>query len=109
MAPLWPHDRCPSAVVGSSPLPPRDGASLLLPVARVRDIIVWSGLGINGVQVVYDVGGEVVFGVKEMGSFGSYRQSKLTLDIEDGEVRASSHAERSSWAVHLHPCVAFFP
>lgn len=75
--------------MGGSPIPLSGGGGggPFLPVGRVREIIVWSGDSVNGVQVVYDVEGDTVRGPKRMGEHGLYRQSKLQLDVDGGEVR----------------------
>lgn len=58
-----------------------------LPAGLVREIVGWSGDNVNGVQVVYDVGGMTVRAPKHLGEHGLYRQSSLVLDVADGEVR----------------------
>lgn len=75
--------------MGGSPvtLPTGGGGGPFLPVGRVREIVGWSGDSVNGVQVVYDVEGDAVRGPKRMGDHGLYRQSRLVLDVEGGEVR----------------------
>lgn len=74
--------------MGGSPviLPGGGGGGPFLPVGRVREVVVWSGESVNGIQVVYDVEGDTVRGPKHMGDHGLYRQSKLVLDVEGGEV-----------------------
>ena len=79
--------RCPAFAMGGSPITLPDGGGPFLPVALVREIVVWSGDSVNGIQVVYDVQGDAVRGPKRMGDHGFYRQSKLLLDVEGGEVR----------------------
>lgn len=74
--------------MGGSPVTLPAGDGPFLPVARVREIVGWSGDSVNGVQVVYDVEGDVVRGPKRMGDHGLYRQSKLVLDVQGGEVKA---------------------
>lgn len=78
--------RCPAFVMGGCPITLPDGGGPFLPVGRVREIVVWSGESVNGIQVVYDVGGDTVRGPKRMGDHGLYRQSKLVLDVDGGEV-----------------------
>lgn len=72
--------------MGGSPAILPDGGGPFLPVGRAREIVVWSGESVNGIQVVYDVEGDTVRGPKRMGDHGLYRQSKLVLDVEGGEV-----------------------
>lgn len=72
--------------MGGSPTTLADGGGPFLPVGRVREIVVWSGESVNGIQVVYDVEGDTVRAPKRMGDHGLYRQSKLLLDVEGGEV-----------------------
>ena len=81
------YHRCPAFAMGGSPIPLSGGGGPFLPVGRVREIIAWSGDSVNGVQVLYDVDGDIVRGPKRMGEHGLYRQSKLRLDVEGGEVR----------------------
>lgn len=71
--------------MGGSPITLPDGG-LFLPIGRIREIVVWSGESVNGVQVIYDVEGDTVRGPKRMGDHGLYRQSKLLLDVASGEV-----------------------
>lgn len=71
--------------MGGSPVVLPDDTAFL-PAGRVREIIAWSGDAVNGVQVVYDVGGVAVRGPKHMGEHGLYRQSSIVLDVEGGEV-----------------------
>ncbi|CAM9150392.1 unnamed protein product [Scytosiphon promiscuus] len=80
---------CPAFVMGGSSATLPDAAAPLLPAGRVREIIGWSGDSVNGVQVVYDVEGDVVRGPKRVGDHGLYRQSKIVLDVEGGEVLTS--------------------
>lgn len=88
--------------MGGFPLSPVDGGGPgLLSNARVKDIVIWSGRGINGVRVAYDVGGDVVWGVKNVGSFGPYEQSTLTLDLDGGEVRCWYTGDTSGAVVKL--------
>lgn len=79
--------------MGGSPIPLPAGTSFL-PTARVREIIGWSGEQVNGLQVVYSVGGETVRGSKRMGDHGMYRQSRIVLDVEGGEVRRTFRWKR---------------
>ncbi|CAM9519794.1 unnamed protein product, partial [Choristocarpus tenellus] len=72
----------------------------MLPLARVRGVIVWGGDFINGVQVIYEVPGLVQEGIGNgscsgvvtlhgpvhKGDHGDYGQSILSLDVESGEV-----------------------
>lgn len=74
--------------MGGSPVTLPDGTAFL-PAGRVREIIAWSGDAVNGVQMVYDVGGVAVRGPKHMGEHGLYRQSSIVLDVEGGEVNAA--------------------
>lgn len=84
--PLIVPPRCPAFVMGGSPVTLPNGAPFL-PAGRVREIVGWSGDSVNGVQVVYDVEGDVVRGPKRVGDHGLYRQSKIVLDVDGGEVR----------------------
>eukprot|EP00903_Cladosiphon_okamuranus_P017573 g16186.t1 len=77
---------CPAFAMGGSPVALTGGGGPFLMVGRVREIIVWSGDSVNGIQVVYDVDGDAVRAPKIMGDHGLYRQSKLMLDVEGGEV-----------------------
>lgn len=81
------YSRCPSFIIGGSPVTLSATGGAFLPAGRVREIIGWSGDSVNGVQVVYDVEGDAVRGPKRMGDHGLYRQSRLVLDVEGGEVR----------------------
>lgn len=72
--------------MGGSPVPLSHEA-LFLPLGRVKEIVGWSGDCVNGVQVVYDVGGIAVRGPKHLGEHGLYRQSRIVLDLAGGEVR----------------------
>eukprot|EP00752_Nemacystus_decipiens_P003103 g2874.t1 len=77
---------CPAFIMGGSPVNLPNGGGPFLPIGRVREVVVWSGDNVNGIQLVYDVEGDTVRGPKRMGDHGLYRQSKLVLDVEDGEV-----------------------
>lgn len=72
--------------MGGSPVTLPEGGGPFLPIGRVREIVAWSGESVNGIQVVYDVEGDAVRGPKRMGDHGLYRQSKLLMDVEGGEV-----------------------
>lgn len=100
--------RCPAFVMGGSPITLPDGAPFL-PVGRVREIVGWSGESVNGIQVVYDVEGDTVRGPKRMGDHGLYRQSKLVLDVEGGEVCHGllfAGSERAAERVDAFCCTA---
>lgn len=62
------------------------GGTAPLPVGRVREIVGWGGDSFNGMQVVYDVDGDIIRAPKRMGDHGFYRQSSIVLDVEGGEV-----------------------
>lgn len=78
--------------MGGSPVTLPNGGPFL-PAGRVREIIGWSGDQVNGVQVVYDVEGDIVRGPKRVGDHGLYRQSKIVLDVEGGEVRSETQGD----------------